>query len=245
MLCRESADSVTGALSTREPTREFAMATAIALIDATGIRSGTSRHARLSGARGAVTLLKSNVRISGRSITLTFKAKGGKHVVKDVPRPAAGSGHQGAAAAAGPPAVSLSGCRSGRAIRVREVNASFATWRRASFVQGFPDAARILNVVETLLRIDRGGRPDAAQTPGEASHPSRRRRSGQHRHHMPQKLRPRAVVEAFEQGKLSGVKKSSSGRYPPARRILAEVVNAQEGPVTRRGVPSSASHLLP
>ena len=32
---------VTSVLSTRKPTREFAMATAIALIDATGIRSGT------------------------------------------------------------------------------------------------------------------------------------------------------------------------------------------------------------
>src|SRR3954468_11346681 len=78
---------VTGVLATRKPTREFAMATAIALIDATGIRSGSSRHARLSGARGAVTLLKSNVRIGKRSITLSFKAKGGRHVVKDVRAP--------------------------------------------------------------------------------------------------------------------------------------------------------------
>src|SRR6185312_7773930 len=44
-------------------------------------------HARLSGARGAVTLLKSNIRISGRSIALTFKAKGGKHVIKNVQAP--------------------------------------------------------------------------------------------------------------------------------------------------------------
>jgi len=78
---------LTGVLSTRQPTREFAMAAAIALIDATGIRAGTSRHARLSGARGAVTLLKSNVEVNGSSITLTFKAKGGKRVVKDVHAP--------------------------------------------------------------------------------------------------------------------------------------------------------------
>src|SRR3954451_22943444 len=80
---------VTGVLATRQPTREFAMAAAIALIDATGIRSGSSRHARLSGARGAVTLLKSNVEISGPSITLKFRTKGGKQVLKDVhaPRP--------------------------------------------------------------------------------------------------------------------------------------------------------------
>ena len=70
------------------------MAAAIALIDASGIRPGTSRHARLSGARGAVTLLKSNVKVNGMSITLTFKAKGGKQVVKDVRAPAPGSRHQ-------------------------------------------------------------------------------------------------------------------------------------------------------
>jgi hypothetical protein len=34
------------------------------------------------------------------------------------------------------------------------------------------------------------------------------------------------VVEAFEQGKLPGKVKSSNGRPPPARRILAGVVNA-------------------
>ena len=78
---------VTSVLATRKPTREFAMATAIALIDATGIRSGTSRHARLSGARGAVTLLKSNVEISGPAIKLKFKAKGGKQVEKEVRAP--------------------------------------------------------------------------------------------------------------------------------------------------------------
>src|SRR6476659_6355055 len=78
---------VTGVLATRKPTREFAMAAAIALIDATGIRSGTSRHARLSGARGAVTLLKSNVEISGPSVKLKFLAKGGKRVLKDVRAP--------------------------------------------------------------------------------------------------------------------------------------------------------------
>jgi DNA topoisomerase-1 len=78
---------VTSVLSTRQPTREFAMAAVIALIDATGIRAGTSRHARLSGARGAVTLLKSNVQLNGRTVTLAFKAKGGKQVVKEVQEP--------------------------------------------------------------------------------------------------------------------------------------------------------------
>src|SRR5882757_10724745 len=63
------------------------MAAVVALIDATGIRSGTSRHAKLSGARGAVTLLKSNVEINGHSLTLKFRAKGGKQVVKDVHAP--------------------------------------------------------------------------------------------------------------------------------------------------------------
>ena len=42
-------------------------------------------YAREHGTRGAATLLKSNVRIEGRDrVTLTFRAKGGKRIVKEV-----------------------------------------------------------------------------------------------------------------------------------------------------------------
>ena len=126
--------NLTGVLATRQPTREFAMAAAIALIDATGIRSGTSRHARLSGARGAVTLLKSNVQLNGRSITLTFKAKGGKQVVKDVHAPRLVPAIKVLQRLPGRGCLLYRDERAGQDDpRPRRQRISCATWRRARF----------------------------------------------------------------------------------------------------------------
>ena len=47
------------------------------------IRPGSESYARLSGTRGASTLLKSNVTVEDDCIVLTFKAKGGKAVRKE------------------------------------------------------------------------------------------------------------------------------------------------------------------
>src|SRR4051794_22534301 len=70
-------------LSGEEPSREFALAAVIELIARTAIRPGSESYARLSGTRGASTLLKSNVSIEDDCIVLTFKAKGGKAVRKE------------------------------------------------------------------------------------------------------------------------------------------------------------------
>jgi len=70
-------------LSGEEPTREFALAAVIELIARTAIRPGSESYARLSGTRGASTLLKSNVSIEDDCVVLSFKAKGGKAVRKE------------------------------------------------------------------------------------------------------------------------------------------------------------------
>ncbi len=62
----------------------FANAAVVKLVSLTAIRAGSESHARERGTRGAATLLKSNVRIAGRTVVLTFKAKGGKAVSKEV-----------------------------------------------------------------------------------------------------------------------------------------------------------------
>ena len=79
-------------LSGHEPTRNFALAAAIELVAGSAIRPGNEEYAKKHGTRGAVTLLKSNVRVSGDMITLVFRAKGGKDVRKEFssPRLAAG-----------------------------------------------------------------------------------------------------------------------------------------------------------
>src|SRR5258708_4357761 len=74
-------------LATEEPTREFAFAAVIDLVSLSAIRPGNEEYARRHGTRGASTLLKSNVRISGDKVTLVFRAKGGKDVRKDVDAP--------------------------------------------------------------------------------------------------------------------------------------------------------------
>jgi DNA topoisomerase I len=75
--------SVSAHLSGDAPTREFALAAVIELIARTAIRPGSESYARLSGTRGASTLLKSNVTVEDDCIVLTFKAKGGKAVRKE------------------------------------------------------------------------------------------------------------------------------------------------------------------
>jgi DNA topoisomerase I len=77
-------------LAGEEPTREFALACVIELVARSAIRPGGESYARLRGTRGAVTLLKSNVIVDGETITLSFKAKGGKNVQKEFRAPRLG-----------------------------------------------------------------------------------------------------------------------------------------------------------
>ena len=196
---------VTGVLATRKPTREFAMAAAIALIDATGIRSGTSRHARLSGARGAVTLLKSNVEISGRSVTLTFKAKGGKQVVKDVHAPRLVPAIKVLQRLPGRRLFLYRDADQVRTIRVRDVNAFLCDVASCNVsLKDFRTLRASLNVVETLARTERGESQTrrkrqvkkAIQVAADdlANTATICRKSYVHE----------AVIDAFEKGKLSG-----------------------------------------
>jgi DNA topoisomerase-1 len=74
-------------LSGSEPVRHFVLAAAIELVAGSAIRPGSEEYAKKHGTRGAVTLLKSNVRINGDMITLVFRAKGGKDVRKEFSSP--------------------------------------------------------------------------------------------------------------------------------------------------------------
>lgn len=72
-------------LAERKVTREFALAAMIELIVASAIRSGSEEYAKAHRTRGGATLLKSNVRANGSdSLILSFRAKGGKPVKKEI-----------------------------------------------------------------------------------------------------------------------------------------------------------------
>jgi DNA topoisomerase-1 len=71
-------------LAAPTPNRKLALAAVVELAAVSGIRAGRESYARINGTRGAATLLKSNVAFSGERITLSFRAKGGKPMRKDV-----------------------------------------------------------------------------------------------------------------------------------------------------------------
>ena len=221
---------VTAMLSTREPTREFAMAAAIALVDATGLRSGTARHERLSGARGAVTLHKSNVEISGQSLTLTFKAKGGKHVVKGIKAPRLVPAIK---ALQRLPGRRLFLYRDGdqvRAIRVRDVNLLLRSVAACNVcLKDFRTLRASMHVVETLMRTERA----SSQTTRKRQLKQAIERAADDLANTATVCRKSyvhdAIVDAFERGTLPGNGKSTSGKRPPARQVLSDIVNGHSG----------------
>jgi DNA topoisomerase-1 len=79
--------AVTLHLGGDEPHREFALAAAIDLVAASAIRAGSEAYARERGTRGAATLLKSDVRVTGETIRLAFRGKGGKPIDKELQAP--------------------------------------------------------------------------------------------------------------------------------------------------------------
>jgi DNA topoisomerase I len=79
--------SIRRQLASNVLTREFAAAAAIELIASSAIRPGRESYARQNGTRGAATLLKSNVTVSGDRISLSFRSKGGKRIVKELTEP--------------------------------------------------------------------------------------------------------------------------------------------------------------
>ncbi|MEA2990004.1 MAG: topoisomerase [Alphaproteobacteria bacterium] len=71
-------------LGSAQPTRSFTAAAVIELVACSAIRAGEESYARMRDTRGAATLLKSDVAVRGARIRLTFRAKGGKTVSKEV-----------------------------------------------------------------------------------------------------------------------------------------------------------------
>jgi DNA topoisomerase-1 len=76
--------AVAKALAGESEDAALAIAAVVHLVSLTAIRAGSESYARDHGTRGASTLLKSNIKIDGRTVTLAFKAKGGKAVSKEV-----------------------------------------------------------------------------------------------------------------------------------------------------------------
>lgn len=112
-------------LASEEVDRHFVAAAVIELVRLSAIRAGGEEYARERGTRGATTLLKSNVRLADKGrVTLSFKAKGGKIINKEVK---SALFHAAVVRLLALPGRRLFQCRDGtgelRAVRAVEVNA--------------------------------------------------------------------------------------------------------------------------
>ena len=116
--------AVNRSLASDDIDRRFVAAAIVELVSLTAIRAGGEEYARERGTRGATTLLKSNVRLSDKGVVaLSFKAKGGKMITKEV---RSARLHAAMARLLELPGRRLFQCREGdgvRSVRAAEVNA--------------------------------------------------------------------------------------------------------------------------
>jgi DNA topoisomerase I len=215
-------------LACAEPTREFALAAVIELVSCSAIRPGSEEYAKQNGTRGAATLLKTNIAVSGASITLKFRAKGGKTVDKDFHCPRVARAVKVLRALPGRRQFQYRG-ESGapRFVTATEVNAFLREIAGVKIsLKDFRTLCASAAALEALARIapaetERGRKRQvkeavAAVSEELANTPTICRKSYVHQ----------TVVTAFENGKLEKFSETLRRRRSPAHReqLLAQVV---------------------
>jgi DNA topoisomerase I len=223
--------AVTQHLGGDEPCREYALAAAIELVAVSAIRAGSEAYAREHGTRGAATLLKSNVTVTGEAILLSFRGKGGKRVEKEL--------HAPRLAAAMTRLIALPGRRlfqhrdskgAVRHVRARDINAFLRAIAGARIsLKDFRTLCATARVLERLARTapaqsERQRKRqvlDAIREAAEdlANTPAICRKSYVHE----------TVLDAFETGaleKYAAALKQARGT-PRRERLMARVLAAQ------------------
>lgn len=215
-------------LGAAEPTRDFALSAVIELVSCSAIRPGSESYAKQNGTRGAATLHKSNVVVSGKRITLKFRAKGGKTVEKEFVCPRV--------AAAVEVLRALPGRRlfqyrdeagAVRIVTASDVNAFLRELAGVKIsLKDFRTLSASAAALEALARIapaesERGRKRQlkeavTAVSENLANTPTICRKSYVHQ----------TVVAAFENGKLAKFSEGLKRRRSPAHReqLLAQVV---------------------
>ena len=224
--------AVARALSSGSLDRAFVTAAVVELVSLAAIRAGSEEYARDHGTRGATTLLKSNVRLAdGHIVTLSFKAKGGKAVAKDVK---SARFHAAVARLLELPGRRLFQCRDAdevvRSVRASDVNA---------FLQQVAGRRISLKDFRTLVASAAALKALAATEPAKSE---RQRRSqvraavveiAEELSNTPTVCRTSyvhdAVIAAFEAGELqrSEVKKARSSTMQA--ELLARIVSRHPG----------------
>jgi DNA topoisomerase I len=225
-------------LAGRGLTREFACAAVIELVSCSAIRAGSEDYNRLHGTRGAATLLKSNVSIYGRDITLRFQSKGGKIVTKEFAAPRLVKAIELLRQLPGRRLFQYrTESATVRSVTAREVNAFLREIAGAKIsLKDFRTLMASASVLEALARIKPAATARArrrqvleaisAAAEDLANTPAICRKSYVHE----------TVVTAFEQGILRRFSRKLKNSPSPTRlaKVLAQIVAGQSDERARR-----------
>lgn len=216
-------------LATEEPTREFALAAVIELVSCTAIRAGSESYVKSNRVRGAATLLKSNIAVSGATVSLKFRAKGGKDIDKEFRCPRVARALQVLSDIPGRRLFQYRGADGVRIVTAPDVNAFLREIAGVKIsLKDFRTLCASAAALEALAHIEpasseRGRKRQVkvavtAISEDLANTPTICRKSYVHQ----------TVVAAFENGKLAKFSETLKGRRSPAHReqLLAQVVSS-------------------
>jgi len=135
--------------------REYALAAAVELVAVSAIRAGSEAYARERGTRGAATLLKSNVRVTGEIVVLSFRGKGGKRIEKELHAPRLAAAMAALAALPGRRLLQYRDAGGDvRHIRARDINAFLRAVAGARIsLKDFRTLCATARVLERLARV--------------------------------------------------------------------------------------------
>jgi DNA topoisomerase I len=218
-------------LSQEEIDRRFVAASVVELVSLTAIRAGGEDYARERGTRGATTLLKSNVRPADRGVVaLSFKAKGGKVITKQV---RSKRFHAAIARLLELPGRRLFQCREAdtvRPVRAAEVNA---------FLQEVAGRRISLKDFRTLVASAAALKALAATEPADSERKRRRQvreavlEIAEELSNTPTVCRTSyvhdAVIAAFEAGTLKRPRSRKAKSPATQAELLARIVSRHAG----------------
>jgi DNA topoisomerase-1 len=214
-------------LAGAEPTREFALSAVIELISCSAIRSGSENYAKQNGTRGAATLHKSNVAVNGTTVTLKFRAKGGKDIDKEFRCPRVAAATNVLRELPGKRLFQYRGEDGVRIVTASDVNAFLREIAGVKIsLKDFRTLSASAAALEALAHVepatsDRGRRKQVREAVTAVSEelantPTICAKSYVHK----------TVVAAFENGRLAKFSETLKGRRSPVHRerLLAQVV---------------------
>jgi DNA topoisomerase I len=213
-------------LAEGRPSREFALAATVEMVAASGIRAGRESYVRLNGTRGAATLLKSNVRVKGQTVALSFRAKGGKALRKEFKSPRLAGAIRTLRKVSGPRLFQYRNGSGTSTVRAREVNEFL---RDLSGMDISLKDLRTLTASNTAMKALRDVKPADSQSRRKKQIVGAMRAAAEELGNTPAMCRksyvPASLVTAFEDGRLH--RRANSGRGGSAK-LLAELAAAQK-----------------